>query len=161
MFRFLLLILSIRLIAEEIPLDYQLMDQEMFEDIIVGNTVIGITRQSHSVYLLYFLAQGDCTLWKQNQIYTGKWWIETDDLGRDCVRALWPDYVSSQPRSLFSPQNPRYGTATSLHYYIHRTTGALLLCTKKVQVPVLLAPGCVFPPTQANAQRPCPNGRYQ
>lgn len=145
MLKFLLIILSFRLIAEEIPLDYQRMDREMFETTVVGNTVIGITRQSHSVYLLYFLPQGDCELWKQNQTYSGKWWIETDALGGDVVRAFWPDYTSSKVESLFSPKNPRYGTATSLRYYIHRETGALLLSSKKTFRPALLVPGCVFP----------------
>ena len=144
MLRFLLLILSFHLVAEEIPLDYQRMDRGMFETTVVGNTVIGITRQSHSVYLLYFLPEGDCELWKQNQIYTGKWWIEIDALGRDVIRALWPT-ILHQKQGRFFLQNPGYGTATSLRYYIHRETGALLLSSKKTFRPALLAPGCVFP----------------
>ncbi|MCE5316446.1 MAG: hypothetical protein LLG04_03665 [Parachlamydia sp.] len=144
MLRFLLLVLSFSLAADEIPLCYQLMDQEMFQSRVVGNTIIGLTRQSNSLYMLHFSPQEECKLWKQNQIYSGKWWIEKDDQGRDVVRAFWPHYTSSEPASLFSPQNPRYGTATSLRYYLHAQTGAVLIAGKTFQASVILAPGLSF-----------------
>lgn len=141
----LLFAISFNLFAQEISLDYKLMDQGMFENIVVGNTIIGITRQSHSPYMLYFLSEGYCELWKQNQIFMGEWWIETDETGHNFVRAFWPEYTSSEPASLFSPQNPRYGNATSLRYFINQETGAILVAGKKFLAPVILAPGHVFP----------------
>lgn len=50
MLRFLLLVLSFSLAADEISICYQLMDQEMFQRRVVGNTIIGLTRQSRSLY---------------------------------------------------------------------------------------------------------------
>lgn len=141
MIRFILLVLSFSLAADEIPLCYQLMDREMFQSRVVGNTIIGLTRQSHSLYMLHFSTQGECELWKQNQNYLGKWWIEKDSEGRDVVRAFWPQYTSSEPASLFSPQNPRYGTATALRYYFHAQTGAVLIAGKTFQASVILAHG--------------------
>lgn len=145
MFKFLLLSLCFSLSADEIPLVYQRMDREMFQNRVAGNTIIGITRQSRSLYMLYFAAQGECELWKQDQTYQGKWWIEQDSENRDVVRAFWPTYTSSEPSSLFSPQNPRYGNATALRYYLHAQTGAVLVAGKTFQTSVILAPGHVFP----------------
>lgn len=59
-------------------MDYQRMNKEIFEEKIVGNTILGITRQSRSLYMLYFLSDGSCESWKQNQIYFGSWWIDQD-----------------------------------------------------------------------------------
>lgn len=137
------LVLRIVLLADEISVDYQLMDRDLFEKVVVGNTIVGVTRQSHSLYMLYFLQNGYCELLKQNQIYQGSWWIEKDKLGRDVVRAFWPEYSSSEPKSLFSFENPRYGSATAIRYYMN-AAGALFLAGKTFQVPVILVPGCAF-----------------
>lgn len=94
--------------------------------------------------MLYFLPNGYCELWKQNQIYEGEWWIETDALGRDVVRAFWPKYISSNPQSLFSLENPNYGKATSIRYYRDPKNGFLMLAGKNFQTSVLLVPGCSF-----------------
>lgn len=145
MIKLLFLVCSFCLFADEISLDYQLMDREVFENVVVGNTIIGTTRQSHSPYMLRFLSDGYCELWKQNQTFSGKWWIETDATGQNFIRAIWPQYTSSEPASLFSPQNSRYGTATLLRYYINRQTGAILVAGKKIVAPVILAPGRAFP----------------
>ena len=137
----LLLLLSIRLTADEISLEYQLMDKEMFEQIVVGNTVIGVTRQSHSLYMLHFQPEGSCELWKQDRLYSGEWWMEQDHEGRTIVRAFWPEYRSSEPASLFSPDNPSYGKPTALRYYFNRETTAILIAGKKFIAPVTLASG--------------------
>lgn len=131
--------------SDEIPIHYKLMDQATFQRIVVGNTIVGITPQSHGLYMLYFLTDGSCELWKQNQIYAGHWWIEQDTLGRDCVRAFWPQYISSSPKSLFSPQHPRYGTATSIRYYFDPNSNAIFLANKTIRAAVVLAPGRAFP----------------
>jgi hypothetical protein len=64
---------------------------------------------------------------------------------RDFVRAFWPHYSSKEPKSLFSLENPCYGTATSIWYYmdIHQATN-ILLATKKFRTSVVLAPGRAF-----------------
>jgi hypothetical protein len=145
MFRLLLLILSFNLLsADEISLNYQLMDREIFEHIVVGNTIIGITRQSHSLYMLYFLPEGSCLLWKKNETFAGNWWIEQRASGDSVVRAYWPTYHSSEPASLFFPQNPNYGKATALRYYFNAATGAVILAGKSFQTSVVLAPGRQF-----------------
>lgn len=129
-----------------ISVTYQLMDGNAFQKIVVGNTIVGMTRQSQSVYMLYFLPGGSCELWKQNEVFKGSWWIENDETGRDYVRAYWPDYNSKDPKSLFSPENPRYGTATSVWYYMDaQQPDTLLVATKKFRAPVVLVPGRAFP----------------
>lgn len=145
MFRLFLIFLSLNpfqciLAADEISLNYQLMDKAMFERLVVGNTIIGITRQSHSLYMLYFLPEGKCVLWKKNETFPGNWWIEKDTI----VRAFWPSYKSSEPASLFFPQNPSYGCATALRYYFNASTGAVIVAGKKFQTSVVLAPGPHF-----------------
>lgn len=130
--------------SDEIDVQYELMDRNAFQEIVVGNTIVGISLNSHSLYMLYFLPDGYCELWKQNQIYEGKWWIETDALGRDFVRAFWPTYISSKPQSLFSPENPRYGNATSVRYYRNPKSGTIMLAGKNFQASALLVPGCPF-----------------
>lgn len=131
--------------SDEIPVRYQLMNHEMFQKTVVGNTIVGITRQSHSLYMLYFLPDGSCELWKQNQIYFGSWWLEKDKCERDCVRAFWPQYTSSERESLFSIENPHYGKATTVRYYFDLQSGAIFLAGRKFQTSVILAPGCAFP----------------
>ena len=71
-----------------IPVNYQLMDHKAFERIVVGNTVVGVTSNSKSLYLLYFAKDGICELWKQDKVYTGTWWVEKDEQGRDFMRAI-------------------------------------------------------------------------
>ena len=94
--------------------DYQRMSRGFFCEKIVSNTIVGVTRQSRSLYMLYFREDGSCELWKQNQIYLGHWWIDQDSLGEDVVHAFWPDYISGETKSLFSPKNPAFGKPTSL-----------------------------------------------
>lgn len=147
MLRLFLLILSFNfnfLTADEISLNYQLMDRVMFERLVVGNTIIGVTRQSHSLYMLYFLPEGSCVLWKKNETFAGNWWTEQEASGDTIVRAFWPTYHSSEPASLFFPQNPNYGKATALHYYFNATTGGVIVAGKNFQTSVLLAPGRHF-----------------
>ena len=125
---------------------YKAMDKAMFQSIVVGNTIIGITRQSRSPYMLYFEEDGSCQLWKKDHIYNGTWWIEKDNLGRDCVRAMWPEYTSTEPNSLFHPQNPLYGRATSVWYYVDiEQPNAIHMASRRFRSPVLLAPGKAFP----------------
>lgn len=131
--------------GDHLFLDYQRINQETFNEVIVGNTIVGITRQSKSLYMLYFLPEGSCELWKQNQIYSGRWWIDQDPKGEDVVHAFWPDYISLEPKSLFSLKNPSYGKPTSLRYYFDKSSGAILIRGKTFQTSVLLAPGCIFP----------------
>ena len=125
--------------------DYQRMNKEVFHEKIVGNTVVGITRQSRSLYMLYFLTDGSCELWKQNQIYAGRWWIDLDSRGEDIVHAFWPQYTSCEPKSLFSPKNPFYGKPTSLRYYFNPTTAEVCIAGRAFRTMVLLVPGCAFP----------------
>lgn len=139
------LVLSTQAFSNEIKVCYQLLDREAFQKTIVGNTIVGITRQSHSLYMLYFLPNGYCELWKQNKIYAGNWWIESDAQGRDLVRAFWPLYSSLEPQSLFSPENPHYGTATAIRYYYSPQNGAVFLAGKQRQASALLVSGCAFP----------------
>lgn len=131
--------------GDNLLLDYQRMNQEIFNEVVVGNTIVGTTRQSKSLYMLYFLPDGSCELWKQNQIFSGRWWIDQDPKGEDVVHAFWPNYISQSPKSLFSPKNPFYGKPTSLHYYYDRSSGAVFTKGKAFQTSVLLVPGCAFP----------------
>jgi hypothetical protein len=132
--------------AEEISIDYQLLNGQLLQELVVGNTVVGVTRQSQSLYMLYFLPDGYCELWKENRIYLGSWWIEKDpEDQQEYLRAFWPDYTSTQPGSLFSPQNRRYGQPTKVRYYFNPSTRALLLAGKTFQTPLVLVPGCAFP----------------
>jgi hypothetical protein len=129
------------LCAKELLVDYQRMSRETFQEKIVGNTIVGITRQSRSLYMLYFREDGSCELWKQNQIYPGSWWIDRDSEGEDVVHAIWPNYVSQEPKSLFSPKNPAYGKPTSLRYYFDPANGGVIVEGKAFQAPVLLVHG--------------------
>lgn len=133
------------LCSDHLIVDYQRMNKETFHEKIVGNTVVGITRQSRSLYMLYFLEDGSCELWKQNQIYSGQWWIDQDPKGEDLVHAFWPNYISSEPKSLFSPKNPSYGKPTSLRYYFNTSSSEILIAGKTFQTSALLIPGCAFP----------------
>ena len=143
--RFWICLICSFLCADDHRVDYQRMNKEMFREVIVGNTILGITRQSKSLYMLHFRADGSCALWKQNQIYCGHWWIDQDQKGGDVVHAFWPGYVSSEPKSLFSPKNPAFGKPTTLRYYYNQTSGGVFVAGKAFQAPVLLAPGCAFP----------------
>jgi hypothetical protein len=131
--------------SDSLLVDYQRMNRVLFQKEIVGNTIIGITRQSQSLYMLYFQADGSCELWKQNQKYCGRWWIDEDREGKDLIHAFWPAYISLEPKSLFFPQNPSYGKPTSLRYYFNPATRGVFVRGKAFQTPVLLAPGCAFP----------------
>jgi hypothetical protein len=133
------------LFGDPLLVDFQRMDRALFQKEVVGNTVIGVTRQSKSLYMLYFEADGACELWKQNQIYAGRWWIDQDPEGKDFIHAFWPGYISSEPKSLFSPKNPSYGKPTSLRYYFNRESKACFIRGKSFQAPVLLAPGRAIP----------------
>jgi len=129
-----------------VSVNYQLMDAPTFQKIVVGNTILGVTRHTNSLYMLYFAPNGTCEMWKENQVYEGNWWTEKDDLGRDFVRAFWPQYISEDPQSLFSPENPHVGSATSVWYYVDsEQSNKLLIGTKTFQASVLLAPGKTFP----------------
>lgn len=130
--------------SNDVAANYQLMDQKLFEQQIVGNTLIGVTHHSHSLYMLHFLPDGACELWKQNHIYKGSWWIEKDQLDQDYVRAFWPDYSSSERNSLFSPQNPRYGNPTAVWYYLDLQSKSLLLVTRAYQTIALWVEGRAF-----------------
>lgn len=136
--------------TDELSINYQLVDRTEFEKLVVGNTVVGITRQSSSLYMLYFLCNGTCELWKQDKTYVGTWWFELDSQGRDLVRAFWPTYTSSDPQSLFSPDNPNYGKATALRYYRDIQSGAIIIAGKKFKASVVLVPGCAFPSLKEN-----------
>lgn len=138
---------SLSLYSEEtaISINYELLDNDAFHRTIVGNTVVGVTRQSKSVYMLYFAPEGICQLWKQSQIFEGSWWIDKDEKGRSVVHAFWPTYRSTQPKSLFSTENPRYGTPTSvLYYHSPQNKNALLLVTKSAQAAATVVPGKQF-----------------
>lgn len=125
-----------------IQVNYELVDEGTFHKLIVGNTVVGITRQSNSLYKLYFAADGVCELWKQQQIYSGSWWINKNEVGQDVVHAFWPNYQSTEPKSLFSPENPRFGNATSvLYYFSPQVPNALMIATKSFQLAAIIAPG--------------------
>jgi hypothetical protein len=145
MFRLILFLCSFNLLAaNEISLNYKLMDEAMFERLVVGNTIVGITRQSRSLYMLHFLPEGSCVLWKKGETFAGYWWMERNASEKTMIRAFWPNYRSSEPASLFFPQNPRYGNATALCYYYNAETGAVILAGKKFQTSVVLVPGRSF-----------------
>lgn len=128
--------------VHSISVDYELLDHAAFHKNIAGNTVVGVTRQSKSLYMLYFAPDGTCELWKQDQIFNGTWWINKDEQGRDVVHAFWPEYQSTEPKSLFSPENPRFGNATSILYYgSSQHPNALLLVTKSMQAAATVVPG--------------------
>lgn len=119
-----------------IPVHYHLMDQGTFQRLVVGNTIVGVTSRSKSLYLLYFAKDGYCELWKQYQVYAGNWWVEKDELGRDFMRAFWPEYSSYD----------KTHTATSAWYYVDtKQPDTLLVATKTDRSPVLLVPGRAFP----------------
>lgn len=141
-----LLLFNINTFADELLINYQLLDRIEFEKTVVGNTVVGITRPSSSLYMLHFLPDGICRLWKRNKIYEGTWWFETDSQSRDMVRAYWPNYISSDPQSLFSPKNPKFGTATAVRYYRDpQNSTSILISGKTFACTALLIPGCAFP----------------
>jgi hypothetical protein len=128
-----------------ISVEYELLDDTAFHRTIVGNTVVGMTRQSKSLYMLYFAPDGICELWKQACVFKGHWWISKDNQDRDVVHAFWPEYRSVEPKSLFFPLNPSYGKPTSvLYYHSHLNQNALLLVTKSAQVAAMIVPGRQF-----------------
>jgi|GEM_PF-1946041 len=137
--------LSLFCFSEDISLRYERMNEDTFQKVIVGNTLVGRTSQSHSLYMLYFTVEGECELWKKSQIYLGHWWIEKDKLGQDIVRAFWPSYHSSEADSLFSPMNPRYGTATSVRYYFDPHSRSVFLANSRMYTSAVLIPGRAFP----------------
>lgn len=145
------ILLSPLLCADEpkpkhLSVGYELLDSAAFQQKVVGNTVVGITPQSKSLYMVYFAKGGVCELWKAGQIYVGKWWIDRDANGQDAVsdvvHAFWPEYQSTQPKSLFHPENQRFGNATSVWYYASiDQPNALMLLTKSAQGVALIVPG--------------------
>lgn len=133
---------------DTIPVNYQLMDRKTFERLVVGNTVVGVTSNSKSLYLLYFAKDGVSEMWKQDKVYAGTWWIEKDELGRDFMRAIWPEYSSSQKQSKFSSSS-QSGDATAAWYYVDpKQADTLLVATETYRTPVLLLPGRSFPAPQ-------------
>lgn len=131
---------------DAIQVNYHLMTGHDFQEIVVGNTVLGVTRHSHSLYMVFFEAEGTCELWKQNQVYQGHWWIEKDEQNRDFIRAYWPQYNSFDPKSIFYPDNPDYGSATAVWYYVDPSCpDTLLLAKKSFRAPITLVPGRAFP----------------
>jgi hypothetical protein len=90
------------------------MNKTIFNKLIVGNTVIGITRFSKSPYMLYFSEDGQCDMWKEDRIYEGKWWYNEE---KQTVHARWPNYVSKMIESQFYPNNPLNKEPTSVVYY--------------------------------------------
>ncbi len=137
-----LLLLCVPLYLQAKSLEYELLDEAGFRSMIAGNTVVGVTRQSNSLYKLYFAHDGTCELFKQNALYKGLWWTSKDESGDDIIHAYWPEYTSQDERSLFNSQHPRYGSPTSVRYYIAKEAPyGLLLVTKSIQVHALLVPG--------------------
>lgn len=133
-----LCMLSFSLFSEDqIAITYQLMDAKAFQERVVGNTVVGITRQSFSLYMLYFERDGTCILLKGNKEYQGEWWFE-----KEYVRAFWPEYQSAHPQSIFSKENPRYGNATAIQYYFDGEN--ILVANKNFTASVLLLKGKAF-----------------
>jgi len=65
-FTIFLLVLPLYLRAD-LSVEYELADEDAFRSKVVGNTVVGMTRQSNSLYLLYFAADGSSELFKQNE----------------------------------------------------------------------------------------------
>lgn len=117
-----------------ISVNYKLMDQTTFKKLIAGRTIAGVSSNSKSLYLLHFAYDGTCEMWKQNRIYTGTWWVEQDEEGRDFFRAFWPDYAHKQPEP------------TSAWYYLDtQQSDTLFVATKSERYPVLLIPGRAFP----------------
>ena len=116
-----------------IPVNFQLMDHNSFQKIVVGNSIAGVTSNSKSLYLLYFAKNGLCEMWKGGKVYTGSWWEEKDELGRDFFRAYWPEYSSKTD-------------ATSYWYYVDsKQPDTLIVATKTTRSPVLVIPGRAFP----------------
>lgn len=129
---------AVSIFAIEIPITYHLMDRKEFETWIVDRVVIGVTRQSQSLYMLHFFANGKCELCKQNKTYAGHWWIEQDQDGQDYVRAFWPLYTSVEPNSLFSPQNPNYGKATKVRYFCDQEHHFFFITGKNFQSSIIV-----------------------
>lgn len=117
-----------------ISVNYKLMDQSAFKKIIAGRTIAGVSSNSKSLYLLYFAPDGTCEMWKQNHIYTGTWWAEQDDEGKDFFRAFWPDYAHKQPEP-----------TSAWYYFDSQQSDTLFVTTKTERYPVLLLPGKAFP----------------
>lgn len=116
--------------SDRMSINYQIMSADIFHQMVAGNTVIGKTPNTSSLYMLYFGLDGECRLWKQKKIFEGNWWIEQDELGRDFVRAYWPEHYRSATRVWY--------------YYCPEQPEMMLLRTKTLQEPVLLMPGCPF-----------------
>ncbi len=129
-----------------IPVNFQLMDHSTFQKIVVGNTIVGVTSNSKSLYLLYFAKDGVCEMWKGDKVYPGSWWAEKDELGRDFFRAYWPEYSSGHKDSKFSSPNTGKSDATSAWYYVDsKQSDTLIVATKTYRTPVLVLPGRAFP----------------
>ena len=54
------------------------LDQKALIALVSGNSAVGVTSHSHSLYELYFAPNGDLYFYKnhdKNQQYIGKWWV--------------------------------------------------------------------------------------
>lgn len=61
-----------------------------FERTFVGNSIVGVTANTESLYEIYFNPNGDCIFRKGNnklQTYTGKCWSN-----EDIIYSYWPSY---------------------------------------------------------------------
>lgn len=117
---------------DDIPVNYRLMDESTFQKLVSGNSIVGVTGTSKSLYILHFGKDGTCDMWKKNKVYAGSWWTEKDELGRDFVRAIWPDYSNADPSAAW-------------YYVDSKQADTLLVATKTDRSPVLVVPGRAFP----------------
>lgn len=145
--RLFILLLTLTATCQAVPQNavdvrYTLLDKTAFENAIVGNTVVGSTPFGKNLYMIYFAPDNTCELAAKGNIYVGTWSTDVTSDGTPCVRAFWPEYTSTNSKSLFNPENPKFGSSTSVIYYQSQEyPQALLLVTKTSKYGAIVVPG--------------------
>ena len=76
---FLFFILCASYICNSYASEAKPLDSYALKKLVSGNTMIGTTSRSHSLYLLYFLPNGHLYFEKYShpkEIHIGRWWIK-------------------------------------------------------------------------------------
>jgi hypothetical protein len=81
------------------------LSEKELQSVVSGNSMIGVTSHSHSLYELYFEPDGTLYFRKSSdnqQVYVGKWWITGN-----IIHSQWPSY----------DKNPTENTLQYYHLY--------------------------------------------
>ena len=88
--RFLIIIFLLLIACNSYAFDRKPLSEQKLKKLVVGNTLIGLTCHSKSIYVLYFYPDGRLYFQKNvnpKQTYVGKWWVKGDR-----IYSNWPTY---------------------------------------------------------------------